>query len=152
VGPFFFFFFFFFFLNFWEGVFFFFFFFFSFFFHFHFNLCSKLTRCPHRPRSSRAGSDFFEDPTSDPALRATLDDYRGSGLDRGHMAPAADASRLSQAAMDETFSLSQIVPQHPELNRKYWARMEAMVRKLGREHDDVFVISGPLFLPHRDER
>jgi len=37
-------------------------------------------------------------------------DYKGSGYDRGHMA-AAGNHRHSQAAMDQTFVLSNISPQ-----------------------------------------
>ena len=45
----------------------------------------------------------------DPYVRtgsATLEDYRGSGYDRGHMAPAADF-KWSEKAMEDTFYMSQ---------------------------------------------
>ena len=34
---------------------------------------------------SRNKSQFFEDPQVDPLFRATLDAYKNSGYDRGHM-------------------------------------------------------------------
>ena len=43
-------------------------------------------------------------------FRSKLEDYRGSGFDRGHMAPAANHKR-SQAAMDDTFTLTNMSPQ-----------------------------------------
>jgi DNA/RNA endonuclease G (NUC1) len=35
-------------------------------------------------------------------------------------------------------------------NRSYWARFEKFVRDLGAEWDDVWVVTGPLFLPTRN--
>lgn len=43
-------------------------------------------------------------------FRSKLDDFRGSGYDRGHLAPAAN-HKSSQAAMDDTFSLTNMSPQ-----------------------------------------
>lgn len=54
-------------------------------------------------------------------FRSKLDDFRGSGYDRGHMAPAAN-HKTSQQAMDDTFSLTNMSPQarhaaqHPQLS------------------------------------
>lgn len=55
--------------------------------------------------------------------------------------------------MNETFSLSNISPQvGAGFNRDYWARLEKWVKDLSKT-GDVYVVSGPLFLPviHRDE-
>ena len=50
---------------------------------------------------------------------ATLADYRRSGYDRGHLAPAA-AMAWSQEVMSESFYLSNMSPQDPGFNRGIW--------------------------------
>jgi endonuclease G, mitochondrial len=96
----------------------------------------------------RQNSRFHEDERVDAGFRATLDDYRGSGYDRGHLTPAgAPASKQSQQAMDATFNLSNISPQvGVGFNRHYWARLEHFCRELRDEFDFVSVCTGPLFL------
>jgi len=52
--------------------------------------------------------------------------------------------------MNETFSLSNMSPQVGKgFNRSYWARFEKFVRDLTRECDDVYVVTGPLYLPSK---
>lgn len=59
--------------------------------------------------------------------RAEKEDYKGSGFDRGHMTASAD--RLStQALNDQTFYLSNMVPQNGSLNSGFWSRLEDAVR------------------------
>lgn len=77
------------------------------------------------------------------ADRASLDDYRGSGFDRGHMAPSGDMP--TQAAQQESFSLANIVPQDEVLNRYLWAKVESAVRDLAVREGVVFVVTGPIF-------
>jgi endonuclease G len=100
--------------------------------------------------ADRKHSTFAED-TSIPALfRAKLADYFRSGYDRGHQVPAADA-KWSQGAMDDTFHLSNMCPQVGEgFNRDYWAHFEDFCRKLASRYPSVRVVTGPLYLPHRD--
>ncbi|KAJ5329733.1 Extracellular Endonuclease subunit A [Penicillium brevicompactum] len=100
--------------------------------------------------ADRKKSTFFED-TSVPAMfRAKLSDYFRSGYDRGHQVPAADA-KWSQDAMDGTFSLSNMCPQVGEgFNRDYWAHFETWCRDLTKTYPSVRIVTGPLYLPHRD--
>lgn len=55
-------------------------------------------------------SDFFEDPLLEERFRNKLSDFRGSGYDRGHLAPAAN-HKASQKSMDDTFTLANMSPQ-----------------------------------------
>uniref|UniRef100_A0A3B4ANK8 Endonuclease n=1 Tax=Periophthalmus magnuspinnatus TaxID=409849 RepID=A0A3B4ANK8_9GOBI len=97
-------------------------------------------------QSDRSKSQFREDPSVHEFHRATNADFRGSGFDRGHMAAAAN-HKWSQSAMDDTFLLTNIVPQDPDLNQRVWNRLEQMCRSLTKRHGSVFVVTGPLFLP-----
>lgn len=91
---------------------------------------------------------FFPDPRLKAADRASLNDYRGSGYDRGHNAPAAD--QASQRGMAQCFSLADMSPQSPKNNRGAWSKVEGDVRKyVLRAKGDVFVYTGPLFLDQR---
>lgn len=100
--------------------------------------------------ADRKNSTFFEDTTIPAAFRAKLSDYFRSGYDRGHQVPAADA-KWSQDAMDGTFALSNMCPQVGEgFNRDYWAHFEEFCRNLTKKYPSVRIVTGPLYLPHRD--
>jgi endonuclease G, mitochondrial len=68
---------------------------------------------------------------------AQLSDYKGSGYDRGHLAPAADM-KYNSIAMSESFYMSNMSPQNPSFNRGIWKRLESLVRGWG-EKFDIFV-------------
>lgn len=71
-------------------------------------------------------------------------DYRRSGYDRGHLAPAADMS-YAPLPMKHSFYMSNISPQIPGCNRGIWKRLETQVRKWALREKKIYVITGPLF-------
>lgn len=113
------------------------------------HLTSESIRRPPGAEVNRAMSVFTEDERIPMPFRSTNSDYFGSGYDRGHMVPAADA-KSSQAAMNETFLLTNIAPQvGPGMNRDYWAHTEDFVRRLTSQFSDLYVFTVPLYLPRQ---
>jgi endonuclease G len=89
--------------------------------------------------------DFRPDDTLPANVpQASLDDYRGSGYDRGHMCPSADRT-LDVAANSETFYLTNMVPQAANNNQGPWAAMENDLRAIARTGKELFIISGGTF-------
>ncbi|HAE64741.1 MAG TPA: endonuclease [Acinetobacter johnsonii] len=87
---------------------------------------------------------FHEENNVATEHRATLSDYRGSGYDRGHMAPNADMP--NKAAQFDSFSLANMVPQAPKNNQQVWRELEEATRALvTKQKLDVFVVTGPVF-------
>eukprot|EP00092_Neocalanus_flemingeri_P035370 GFUD01038483.1.p1 GENE.GFUD01038483.1~~GFUD01038483.1.p1 ORF type:complete len:414 (+),score=155.40 GFUD01038483.1:69-1310(+) len=96
--------------------------------------------------ASRKGVNFSPDPVVPEQFRSTNQDYWGSGWSRGHMAPAGN-NKHCQESMRDTFYLTNVVPQDIDNNGGYWNRLEIWVRGLTEHYQDVWVISGPLWLP-----
>jgi len=91
-----------------------------------------------------ARSDKF---TEDPLLQvpaAENSDYKGSGYDKGHLAPAADMG-WREDVMRESFYLSNMSPQAPAFNRGGWKHLEELVRYWAQECGSVYVVTGPVF-------
>lgn len=86
---------------------------------------------------------FKPDPMVPQNVSAHTNDYKHSGYDRGHMAPAADM-KWDEQVMRESFYLSNICPQNPNLNGGVWKDLEEQVRELASQKGKIFVICGPI--------
>ena len=73
----------------------------------------------------------------------TTDDYKNSGYDRGHMAPAGDM-KWSEQAMTESFYLSNICPQNHNLNGGDWKALEEHLRTMATQYEKVYIACGPI--------
>lgn len=88
-------------------------------------------------------TDNFRPDTSIATGSAGLADYRGSGFDRGHLAPAGDM-KWSKVAMSESFLMSNMSPQTPSFNRGVWKKLEEQVRDWAIEKESLYVVTGPV--------
>ena len=68
-------------------------------------------------------------------------DYINTGYDRGHNCPNADFN-FNRQEQYITFDMINITPQAPQLNRRYWAKLEKFERSLIRKYNSVDVITG----------
>lgn len=85
-----------------------------------------------RPRGFRV--DYRTD------ARVAHEDYTGSGYDRGHMAPnSAITVQYGHLAQIETYLMTNICPQHKDLNRNIWRLLEVKAREEISQNDSVFV-------------
>ena len=92
-------------------------------------------------------ADNFRSDYRVPSMfRADLADYKNSGFDRGHLVASAN-QREVESQNSETFLLSNMSPQHPDLNRRIWKDLEEAVRTLNAKSTiyETYVICGPIF-------
>ncbi len=86
---------------------------------------------------ARAAGFHAEGPSAKPS------EYNGTGYDLGHMMPAEDASWSADTEHD-SFSMVNVVPQLPGLNRQEWERLEETVRAWAWKRGDIYVYAGPV--------
>jgi len=96
--------------------------------------------------ANRKGVNFGPDPTVPKEFSSDNRDYWGSGWSRGHMAPAGN-NKHCQDSMNQTFFYTNVVPQDLDNNGNYWNRLEIWCRNLVKQYQDVWITSGPLWLP-----
>lgn len=89
------------------------------------------------PRSNNFAADLNVDGC------ATLADYKGSGYDRGHMAPAADM-KWSAKAMESCFYLTNMCPQLSVLNSGTWGKLEDKCRTWALRDSAIIIVCGPI--------
>ena len=87
-------------------------------------------------------NNFRQDPKVKTSS-AQLYDYKGSGYDRGHLAPAADM-KYNSNSMSESFYLTNISPQSASFNRGVWRKIEKKIRDWSYIYGDLIVITGPI--------
>jgi endonuclease G, mitochondrial len=86
---------------------------------------------------------FHSEPRLPASDRARLADYSRSGYDRGHMSPSGDMPTTN--AQRESFSLANIIPQHPCNNEVLWEGIESAVRNLASAAGEIYVVTGPIY-------
>lgn len=117
-----------------------------------------LTRENLDTKNASRNDNFQPDPAllrTNASYSASLSDYSGSsrvgqGYDRGHMAPAEDFRKFPEQ-MNESFYLSNMVPQNSNNNRGVWAALEKNVRDWAQRYEVAEVVTGPVYYNGRSQ-
>ncbi|MDE6574713.1 MAG: DNA/RNA non-specific endonuclease [Muribaculaceae bacterium] len=96
------------------------------------------------PRKSKFKPDY--NVTGTPLLS----DYKNSGYDRGHMAPAGDM-KWSEEAMDDSHYLTNMCPQDHSINSGRWSTLENKCRQWALRDSALIIIAGPILTDHMPE-
>ena len=75
-------------------------------------------------------------------------DYLDSGYDKGHQAPAEDFA-WSATEMSDSFSMANMAPQLPQLNRRGWEYLEEAVRSWALTRGKLEIYVGPVLAQSR---
>jgi endonuclease G len=75
--------------------------------------------------------------------RTSPHDYTNSGYDRGHLSPSGDMPTFEADA--ETFTMANVAPQVPHLNRGSWEQAESKTRDIAVYLGETWVVTGVLF-------
>jgi len=86
---------------------------------------------------------FIPDPEIPVKFQASNADYKKTGYDKGHLAPAADMN-WSLQTMKESFYFSNMSPQKAKFNRGIWKKLEELVRTWAEEYGKLYVATGPI--------
>jgi len=99
------------------------------------------------PEQAKATGTFKEKYTGDPKVTtgtSEVKDYRNSGFILAQIAPPEDMF-TSPDAVEETFLMSNVVPQKPAFNKYIWKVSENLIREWAKEGHTLYVIAGPVF-------
>ena len=71
-------------------------------------------------------------------------DYADTGFDRGHMTPNADRDNQFRIPINqETYLMTNMVPQAPDNNQGPWANLEGALRVIADAGNELYIVSGP---------
>jgi len=102
----------------------------------------ELTKESIRAKNVERPNNFRPDPKVRKAS-ASKSDYRGSGYDRGHLAPSGDFA-FNKKAISETFYFSNMSPQIRNFNSGIWRELEERVRDWAWDNKHIYVVTGPV--------
>lgn len=88
-------------------------------------------------------TDNFQPDAALPAgfTQVLPSDFAGSGFDRGHICPSADRTK-NVTDNTETFLMTNMIPQAPDLNRNSWSNLEQYARSLAQSGYTLYITAG----------
>lgn len=102
---------------------------------------TQVAQCDAPGAEKRKNYQFNADPMC--SASPQWSDYKHSGYDRGHMAPANDM-KWSKTSMEESFYMTNICPQLHALNDGCWRKLELAIHQWAKRDKRLIIAAGPV--------
>ena len=102
---------------------------------------TQVAQCDAPGAEKRKNYQFNADPMC--SASPHWSDYKHSGYDRGHMAPANDM-KWSKTSMEESFYMTNICPQLHALNDGCWRKLELAIHRWAKRDKRLIIAAGPV--------
>ena len=102
---------------------------------------TQVAQCDAPGAEKRKNYQFNADPMC--SASPQWSDYKHSGYDRGHMAPANDM-KWSKTSMEESFYMTNICPQLHALNDGCWRKLELAIHRWAQRDKRLIIAAGPV--------
>jgi len=87
---------------------------------------------------------FYTEKNLKKRYRSHTRDYTHSGYDRGHLANDASFD-YDKKIVRKTYTMANIIPQAPQVNRKTWIKAEKLERSVALRLGSVNVLNGVMY-------
>jgi len=87
---------------------------------------------------------FYSEKNLKKKYRSHTRDYTHSGYDRGHLANDASFD-YDKKIVRKTYTMANIIPQAPQVNRKTWIKAEKLERSVASSLGSVNVLNGVIY-------
>jgi len=89
-------------------------------------------------------NSFYTEKNLPKKYRSHTKDYTRSGYDRGHLANDASFD-YDKKVVRKTYSMANIIPQAPNVNRRTWLKSEKLERNIAVKLGSVNVLNGVIY-------
>ncbi|XP_051741764.1 uncharacterized protein LOC127508130 [Ctenopharyngodon idella] len=112
-----------------------------------------LNKSPKSNKKVYRVNNFKDDTLVHPLFRPSVDPYKNTAYNRGHLAAVAN-HKWCQEACNDTFYITNTVPQQRHFNKVLWSDLEELCRKIAQKKEvrNVHVYTGPLYLPSNSKK
>jgi len=89
-------------------------------------------------------NSFYTETNLPKRYRSHTKDYTHTGYDRGHLANDASFD-YNKKVVRKTYTMANIIPQAPVVNRKTWIKAEKLERKIAYKLGSVNILNGVIY-------
>jgi endonuclease G len=98
---------------------------------------------PEQAKTTGTVKEKFSEDQAVATGTSSPKDYKNAGFIMAQLVPPDDMF-INQQAVEETFLMSNVVPQKPAFNKYIWKANEKLIREWAKEGNTLYIVAGPV--------